>query len=583
MLINGRRQAAAGAADYVDVSMIPLSAIERIEVLADGASAIYGSDAIGGVVNFVMRHNYTGAETRLRAATTSEGGGEELQAAQSLGIGWTSGNALVSYEFYKENPINALQRDFSKDNTNGGSVDLIAGQKRNSAYVSGEEDLSSAIKLTGDLTFSQRDSTEAIFNPATASFSKSASINRSYGGSLGLDIQVAPSWHLAVSGGSSRTTLAAHDVLYNSSVALTDSDYQIHSAEVKLDGSLHELRAGAIKLAVGGARRQESYDYTQTSLPSDFVASVGRRQFHVDSAFAEVLVPLLEGFKDTPNVPRLALSLAGRIEKYSNFGDAHNPKIGLEWVATNAVKMRASYGTSFKAPNLSETFEGGFSTGYLLSTVVDPQFPGGVRTAAIRVGNNAKLGPETATTWTTGLDFVPQDRQALRAHLTWFNIQYRNQITAIPYNPLLAIYNPAYAPIRLVRGTVPDSQFNAAIADVLALRDAPVVVNCIPDNAGGTAPCLEPVTDFDAIVDFSLRNLAVTHESGIDLELDKQFETRIGLLDASISSTSLVKFDRQITAAAPSLDILQPAETKAARQRGLETRAMGREWNHELH
>src|SRR5262249_4297006 len=64
-LLNGHRMALSSSGRSADVSLIPASAIERVEVLTDGASAIYGSDAIGGVVNFVLRDNFEGAETRL--------------------------------------------------------------------------------------------------------------------------------------------------------------------------------------------------------------------------------------------------------------------------------------------------------------------------------------------------------------------------------------------------------------------------------------------------------------------------------------------------------------------------------------
>src|SRR5690606_31931103 len=71
VLVNGRRLAAAGRGDFVDVSLIPLSAVERVEILTDGASAIYGSDAVGGVVNLILRKNFEGAETRLRYGAVS--------------------------------------------------------------------------------------------------------------------------------------------------------------------------------------------------------------------------------------------------------------------------------------------------------------------------------------------------------------------------------------------------------------------------------------------------------------------------------------------------------------------------------
>ena len=62
VLINGRRVAPSDTGSFVDVSMIPITAIERVEVVTDGASAIYGSDAVGGVVNFILRDDFRGIE-----------------------------------------------------------------------------------------------------------------------------------------------------------------------------------------------------------------------------------------------------------------------------------------------------------------------------------------------------------------------------------------------------------------------------------------------------------------------------------------------------------------------------------------
>ncbi|MET0272954.1 MAG: TonB-dependent receptor, partial [Phenylobacterium sp.] len=81
ILVDGRRMVAAGGKGVIaDVSTIPLSAVERIEILPDGASALYGSDAVGGVVNFILKRNFEGAETRLRYGGVTSGGQREAQA-----------------------------------------------------------------------------------------------------------------------------------------------------------------------------------------------------------------------------------------------------------------------------------------------------------------------------------------------------------------------------------------------------------------------------------------------------------------------------------------------------------------------
>ncbi len=78
VLVNGRRVAPSGTGSFVDVSLIPVSAIERIEILTDGASAIYGSDAVAGVVNIILRKDFRGLETMAQVGTSTDGGGREL-------------------------------------------------------------------------------------------------------------------------------------------------------------------------------------------------------------------------------------------------------------------------------------------------------------------------------------------------------------------------------------------------------------------------------------------------------------------------------------------------------------------------
>lgn len=105
ILVNGHRQPAGdmqGA--FVDISNIPSSAIERIEILTDGASAVYGSDAIGGVVNFILRKDYEGAETSLRYGSL-DGDADEIQFSQLAGQSWSKGNVLLGYQYYERKPL----------------------------------------------------------------------------------------------------------------------------------------------------------------------------------------------------------------------------------------------------------------------------------------------------------------------------------------------------------------------------------------------------------------------------------------------------------------------------------------------
>ena len=116
VLVNGRRMANFGLADdghisYVDLSQIPFDAVERIEVLKDGASAIYGSDAVAGVINVILRQQYAGFTVTGTAGTSYNGEGDQYRAAITAGVGDLTKdryNAYVTFDYQKQDayPMN---------------------------------------------------------------------------------------------------------------------------------------------------------------------------------------------------------------------------------------------------------------------------------------------------------------------------------------------------------------------------------------------------------------------------------------------------------------------------------------------
>jgi iron complex outermembrane receptor protein len=120
VLVNGRRLANfADGSTAVNVNTIPLAAIERIEVLKDGASSIYGSDAVAGVVNFILTKQLSGIEVSAGLSTPTASGGGKTQRA-SVTAGFTSGgfNAVLSGTFEKETALFGKDRAFSKSANN---------------------------------------------------------------------------------------------------------------------------------------------------------------------------------------------------------------------------------------------------------------------------------------------------------------------------------------------------------------------------------------------------------------------------------------------------------------------------------
>ena len=120
ILLNGRRVAAHGlSGGAVDVNQIPFAAIDRIEILKDGASAIYGTDAIGGVINYVTKKNFKGASLSGSTDITEQGGGNIYRLSGVVGFGDLDDDGInimgaVSYSWNKK--LRGDQRDFVNTN-----------------------------------------------------------------------------------------------------------------------------------------------------------------------------------------------------------------------------------------------------------------------------------------------------------------------------------------------------------------------------------------------------------------------------------------------------------------------------------
>jgi iron complex outermembrane recepter protein len=126
ILVNGRRlanYATDGAA--VDINAIPLAAVDHVEVLKDGASGVYGSDAIGGVINFILRNNFNGVEVTGYGSATKDGGG--LTRKASIIAGWGDFDAdryniTVAADLSKDTTIYGTQRGYAGNSWNNNGL-----------------------------------------------------------------------------------------------------------------------------------------------------------------------------------------------------------------------------------------------------------------------------------------------------------------------------------------------------------------------------------------------------------------------------------------------------------------------------
>ena len=129
VLVDGRRAQPANAQLVVDINSIPSAAIESVEIISGGASAVYGADAMGGVTNFKMKRNFQGLSLNAQTSVTGQGGGKESSLSALIGgnFGDGRGNAMVGITYTNREALMASERTFYTDgwrnkNTPGGEA-----------------------------------------------------------------------------------------------------------------------------------------------------------------------------------------------------------------------------------------------------------------------------------------------------------------------------------------------------------------------------------------------------------------------------------------------------------------------------
>ncbi|WP_239059117.1 TonB-dependent receptor [Colwellia sp. Arc7-D] len=129
VMVNGRRWVPANQSGVVDLNTIPASLIENVEIITGGASAVYGSDAIGGVVNFKMKDDFEGVEISTLYDVTTEGDAEKFNLDLTMGGNFADdrGNAVLYVGYSKREPLFQGDRDFASVALTEGDGELIAG------------------------------------------------------------------------------------------------------------------------------------------------------------------------------------------------------------------------------------------------------------------------------------------------------------------------------------------------------------------------------------------------------------------------------------------------------------------------
>lgn len=230
---------------------------------------------------------------------------------------------------------------------------------------------------------------------------------------------------------------------------------------------------------------------------------------------------------------QLELSLAGRVEDHERVGSTSNPKIGLLYGPIPNLVLRASWGTSFRAPSLRE----------LQSTYqIGPSFlsrGGGNILTLIQYGGNPDLRPETAESITAGFVWTPAAYEGLRLEGNWFRTRFNDRIgNPVIQNLANALNDPALAP------------FVRYVSPTTSAEDRALVQSLL-DDPGNFNPTVFPATSYGVIVDNRFVNAASIEVEGLDLSARYRFELATGQVMIDGTITHLLTNDRQITTASP--------------------------------
>ncbi len=649
VLLNGRRLAAAGSEGrFVDVSAIPLSAVERVEVLPDGASAIYGSDAIGGVVNIILRQDFEGVESRVKFGSVTDGAADELQLGQIFGGSWAGGNGFLALEYYDREALPAAKRpqggfsdlrplggsNFDERNGNPGTIqigtetwviprdqdgrsltpssfapgtvnfhnrhegkDLWPENERWSLAGTLRQEVANRVELFADLLYTDRDTfnrgvheSQTLVVPNTNAFyvnptggtepvrvlynftrdlgpARTETEVRTSNSTVGATLKAGQTWEITSSAGYAREKQMIIQLNRVDSAALTaaladsnpatafnpfgdgsftnpatlsavgngtapiDRAVDVWTAGVLADGTLWRLAHRDLKVALGADYRQESLDSAQRVLSTTFPTV--RLDREVMAVFAELSFPLVRKGAGRPGLERFDLSLAGRYEDYSDFGETSTPKVGLEWQPLQGFSLRGSWSKSFRAPNLVDLDEQ--LNGSLIFPLPDSASPSGVSNALLWFGRNADLQEETATTWNVGAEFAPPSGN-VSVGVSYFDIEFRDRVDSVPFTTSF----------------LQDPQFSGFVTR----NPSPSQIQAVCSRSPSLVPPDCTSAQVDAIVDIRSNNVAITEASGLDLLGSYKFGVGAGELDLTLNATYLLDFKRAQLESSPLLDFV---------------------------
>jgi iron complex outermembrane receptor protein len=281
-------------------------------------------------------------------------------------------------------------------------------------------------------------------------------------------------------------------------------------------GGLFEAPAGKAELIVGTEWRKEAVQF-------DSLFGVFERE--IAGGFAELEIPLLPESMQLPAARKLTLSLAGRFDRYSDFGEIFSPQYGLVWRPTRDVAIRATYGRSFRPPSLYELYQPDVSGTTL---VVDPRRNESYSALQL-AGGAPELEATRGQSFAAGIEFTPEAITGLKLSGSYWRVMMSDRVAAL--NPVFAVTH--------------ESQFADRV-----LRAEPTAEELA---AGRPGRILQ--------IDVSRLNLGHLTTNGIDVGAKYEFEVAAGHFVADLKATWIDKYESLDLPGEPPVDRVNVANS----------------------
>ncbi|WP_254620864.1 TonB-dependent siderophore receptor [Sphingomonas sp. CL5.1] len=466
-LLNGMRLSYTGVNAAVDISSIPAAAVDRVEVLADGASAIYGSDAVAGVVNVILRRNYNGASIDARVGGATDGGYFQQQYNLIGGRTWRGGGALAVYDYSSNSDIRAGERSYTASMAADSTI--YPRLWRHNGLVSLYQNVGEALTGSVDVLFNDRQQAyvQSFTNqPYINAGATAAAHTRSFLVSPSVVARLGDDWtiRLISSYGTDRTEINSNiyfgGTFYGTSYRRYNNESL--SLEASAEGAVVQLPAGAIRVAIGGGYRRNGIDLVSTTLG---VTSRVFDQHRVNRfGYAEVYIPLISPAQESVIGRSLSFTGAFRYESNSGVSSVGLPKAGIIFEPFDGVTLKASWGRSFRLPTLFQQYSS-YSAVLLPTAGYATGYPTGSTFIALQ-GAGPDMKPERSENWTLSAEVRPTVIPGLTGSISYFRFNYRDRIATPIVSSVGALNNPIYASLITSNPSLALQQAIAAGADI---------------------------------------------------------------------------------------------------------------------